>query len=170
MQEALIMAKRSLVIAPRLTLPVKPMKKRSRRSRTQTVATWARIIVCSLIALDLGNMAYWYLAPWPVYRIVAFVVLGVLWSNCASASARHKTKHAWEMLNTATMQAVHAVPRKQTTLVKPATGEDTATYLHALKVELVGYENIQTDRLYNTVPDDTCYRDNICNTQTAPIG
>jgi hypothetical protein len=98
------MAKRHLLIAPRLNLPAKPAKKRrQRRSRAQTVATWARILVCSLIAVDVGNMAFWYLAPWPVYRIVAFVVLGVLWSNCASAGARHKTKHAWEMLGTATM-------------------------------------------------------------------
>ena len=163
------MARRSLLIAPRLTLPAKPMKKhRAGRSRAQTVATWARILVCSLIALDLGNMAFWYLAPWPVYRIVAFVVLFILWSNCASATTRHKTKHAWDTLGTATMQAVRAAPRRQASL--PAQGEDTATYLHALKVEIVGYENMQTDRLYDTVPDDTRYRDLICHTETAPIG
>lgn len=165
------MAKRSLLIAPRLTLPTKPVKKRrQRRSHRQTIVTCLRVLVCSLVALDVGNMAFWYLAAWPVYRIVAFVVLFILWSNCASATTRHKTKHAWDTLGTATMQAVRAAPRRQSALVEPARLEDTATYLHALKVELVGYENMQTDRLYDTVPDDTRYRDLICHTETAPIG
>jgi biofilm PGA synthesis N-glycosyltransferase PgaC len=50
---------------------------------------------------------YIYLAPWPVYRIVAFALLLILWANVAGSFLR-RGKHPFIFLTT-TMQAVHAV-------------------------------------------------------------
>lgn len=150
------MAKKEKIIAPQLRLPAKPVKRRKapRRSRRQTLFIIVRELVFLVIALDLGNLAYWYLAPWPIYRIVAFVILFVLWSNVASGIARGKTKQALDMLNTMSTQAVRAIEHshKHTAIVKQESNQDTTGYLEAIKKE--HHAHIQTHRLHNFVPHD----------------
>jgi hypothetical protein len=162
--------KRKQIIAPRLTLPMKPAKRRKgpRRSLRQALWIYIRELAFLLIAGDIANMAFWYLAPWPVYRIVSFVVIFILWSNAASSTARVKTKQTFDMLNTMSTQAVHAVkrPRTQAAGVKTEHTLDTTAYLVAIKKE--HYANIQTGNLYDTLPDDHSYRDLLHHPETAP--
>lgn len=145
------------------------VKRKKRRHLSFTVAL--RELALLVVALDVANMAYWYLAPWPIYRIVAFVVIFVLWSNVASETARGKTKQAWDKLNTMSTQAVHAAghPRKhhQTAMVKFERDQDTTGYLESIKKE--HYEDIKTIRLYDTVPIDISNCRVLHSSETAPV-
>jgi len=170
MHRGSILAKHPLLIAPRLTLPTKPAKRRKGPHRSLRQALWIYIreLAFLLIAGDIANMAFWYLTPWPVYRIVAFVVIFILWSNAASSAARVKTKQTFDMLNTMSTQAVHAVkrPRTQVAVVKTEHTLDTTAYLVAIKKE--HYANIQTRSLHAVVPDDHSYRDLLRHPETTP--
>ena len=188
------MTKREMIIAPRLTLPMRPtfvetremnvieeetlpqptrpMKRRKAPTRNlrQTLSIAVRELVFLLIAADMTNMAFWYLAPWPVYRIVAFVVIFILWSNFASSTTRVKTKQTFDMLNTMSTQAVHAVkrPRQQAAaVVKPEHNLDTTAYLIAIKK--YHYASIQTGSLYDPLLDDHSYRDLLHRPESTPI-
>ncbi|HEY7413550.1 MAG TPA: hypothetical protein VH593_00020, partial [Ktedonobacteraceae bacterium] len=41
-----------------------------------------------ILATCLGYRAYTWFAPWPIYRIVCWVIIGILWSNFATTAAR----------------------------------------------------------------------------------
>lgn len=140
-------------------------KKRLRLSFTVVLRELAFLVV----AIDLCNMAYWFLAPWPIYRIVAFVTVFILWSNFASETARDKTKQAWDKVGTMSTQAVHAAehPRKRAVIVKPEQHQDTTAYLAAMKKEQ--YESIQIGRLYDTIPDDGRHRRVLYHPEATPV-
>lgn len=138
------------MIEPKLTLPVKLQRKRKSRSGKQRLYVVLRELALLIVLLDLGNILYWTLAAYPIYRVVALIILVILWSNVASETARHKTKEAWDKLNTVSMQAVNG--RRRPAIAVPNRSEDTTTYLVAMKKE--SYARIQTDRLHNMVPPE----------------
>jgi len=118
------------IIPPRLTLPMKPMKsppvleepppkKVPKRNLAFVIGLEALYLVA---AGEVGSLVYFYLAPWPIYRIVAFVALFILWSNFASALARNKTTKEQTVELFSTMR-----PKKQ------EVSSDTTAYLVALR-------------------------------------
>src|SRR5882762_11332299 len=72
---------------PELPIPVKKSTKR-RTNYRHVLYVGTRQFVYAAIAITLGILANYYLTNWTVYRVVAFVVLGILWSNVASSAAR----------------------------------------------------------------------------------
>jgi len=81
------------------------------------------------LAGSLAYGAYQYLAPWPVFRIVAFVVILILWSNAASETAHVKAK-----AKTRTQKLILSIQKSK----RPAQAkaiDDTTGYLQALKLE-----------------------------------
>lgn len=118
------------IIAPLLTLP---MKRRIEDEETVLLPVYLPAkrnlafllgveVLYALAAGELGSLAFFYLAPWPIYRIVAFVALFIVWSNFASALARNKStkQQAVEILHTMR-------PKKQELTT------DTTAYLVALR-------------------------------------
>ena len=112
--------------------PAKPMRKH--RNYRHTLYICACQLLYMSIAVALGSLAYWYFAAWPVYRVVAFVVIIIAWSNIASATARRKSV---DMLATVKVQAIRLGDRKRSSRMdSPALTQDTTTYLRAIKASL----------------------------------
>jgi hypothetical protein len=86
------------------------------------------------IALGLAYAIWIYLAPWPIYRIVAYVILVILWSNFASTAARHTStkRQAVEIVNA----VKHATTKHKALTPQEVLKADTTMYLQALKVDL----------------------------------
>ena len=131
------------VIPPRFTLPMKPIKafcdthplpsfsfeEERKKEPVREKRSYAFLFFFETIYLlaagELGFIAYTYFAPWPIYRIVAFVALFILWSNFASSLARNKStkEQAIELLST---MSIRAVPKK-------LDMSDTTAYLAAIR-------------------------------------
>ncbi len=58
-----------------------------------------------LALLEIGGWSYLMLGGWPIYRFVACIVLVILWSNLASATARSATR---QFLHAASMHTMKA--------------------------------------------------------------
>ncbi len=113
---------------------LKPLKKR-RPNHRHIVSMSMRQLIYASIAVLLSFIVYRYLAAWPVYRVVAFVVIVIIWSNLASATARKKSV---DMLETVRIQAIRVGKRKQTSHVdSPALTLNTETYLQTVKASLL---------------------------------
>ena len=113
--------------------PAKPMRKH--RNYRHALYICACQLLYTSIAVALGSLAYWYFAAWPVYRVVAFVVIIIAWSNIASATARKKSV---DMLATVKVQAIRLGDRKMSShMDSPALTQDTTTYLRAIKASLL---------------------------------
>ena len=134
------------LIPPHFTLPMKPPKLWEvvthphpirkpllapvRPSFGQRLRIGVHEILYLLLAIEIGNLAYHYLAPWPIYRIVSFVVLLILWANFASSTVRTTSKkQAQALVETVSMRAVKARSR-------PSLHADTTSYLVAIRKEL----------------------------------
>jgi len=91
-----------------------------------------RQFVYAAIAITLGILANYYLTNWTVYRVVAFVVLGILWSNVASSAARKKSV---DMLETVSVRAIRLKGKKR--MDSPVLTQDTTTCLQAVKASLL---------------------------------
>lgn len=136
------MPKSRYVIQPRLTLPTTIQRK---RQWYHHALIFIQELIYLAIAGGLGNLAYWYLIPWPVYRIVAFVIIFILWSNVASETARYKTKKRTKSLLTMGTQAVQAVhihhrkkAKKQGSLmINTVFTDDTTTFLAAIRKDML---------------------------------
>jgi hypothetical protein len=114
------------------SLPTNPAKLTRKRHNYRHALY---IAICQLIygsiAVTLGYLAYCYFAAWPVYRVVAFVVIIIAWSNIASATARKKSV---DMLATVKVQAIRLGDRKRSSgMDSPALTQDTTTYLRVIK-------------------------------------
>jgi hypothetical protein len=137
------------VIKPRLSLPskpramktvppskiaTKPLKHRPNYRHTLFIAA------CQCLYASVSGAASataWYeLAIWPVYRVVALVVIAILWSNAASSAARKKSI---DMLATVSIKAIRVAGKKR--MESPALTEDTTTYLKAIKASFVEKSN-----------------------------
>lgn len=101
------------------------MRRRQMKRRRQ----WDKVVLQSMfaiIALASGFASYTLLEAYPVYRIVALVIIVILWSNAASTTARRVTI---DMMNTISLRAIK-VQRKRSL---PSLTEDTMVYLRAIK-------------------------------------
>ncbi len=112
--------------------PSRPTLAREKESE----GTWRRRIAVTCIELSylimaglLGGAIYLYMKPWPIYQIVAFVCLGILWANFATAAARQtSTKRQATQL----VKAVkHATTRHKS--IKQIINEDTTTFLKSVR-------------------------------------
>lgn len=121
---------------PASTLPPKlpvqlPMEKP--RNHRHTLYIIACQVIYANIALSLAFLAYRYLAAYPVYRVVAFVVIGILWSNLASSAMRRKSVKG---LATVKMQAIR-VKGQVSHMSSPALIDSTNVFLQAVKKSIL---------------------------------
>lgn len=114
------------------------------------------------VACLMCGLAYWYFALWPVYRIVAFVIILILWSNCASATARNKTREQalrlWgQVTHAASLFREHQQQQKhEQIIVHPALSQDTTGFLSAVKAMSRGGTHVivsEASRVQPTLPD-----------------
>jgi len=110
--------------------PALPAKQRTNYRHTLHIG--ACQLTYAVVAITLGYLANYYLAAQPVYRIVAFVVLGILWSNAASSTARKKSV---DMLETVSVRAIRLKGKKR--MSSPVLTRDTAACLQAVKASLI---------------------------------
>lgn len=71
-----------------LTLFTKPSRPYRRHRHTISMVTLQSLYIA--IAGFLGGVAYYGLAEQPVYRVVSFAVIFIVWSTTASVTARKK--------------------------------------------------------------------------------
>lgn len=120
---------------PESTLPPKqpvqiPEEPRNHRHALYIIACQA---LYANIAIFLALSAYYYFASYPVYRVVAFVVIGILWSNLASSALRRKSKDA---MATVKMQAIR-VKGQVSHMNSSALVDSTNVFLQAVKKSLL---------------------------------
>lgn len=91
------------------------------------------------LACEMLELAFWYFRAWLIYKVVAFVVVVILWSNVASSAARNKSprEQAVEVIDTMGIQAARASTwgKAQPKRIA-ALSSDTTAYLVALKKTL----------------------------------
>jgi len=127
---------------PVTVLPLPPV-----RSKV-SIWLWVTEALYLVIALEMAYMAYWLLASQPIYRVVTWVVLAILWANVASWTAlppaREKVRQkAIHLRDTMSVKAVKMYEQEQRKSVSysiadhPALTQDTNMYLRSLKKEFL---------------------------------
>lgn len=118
------------ILEEAVTQPMPALPQPTRQSVTQPSRKRRnpRLIALELfyatMALSLGYLAYHSLAAWPVYRVVTWVVIAILWSNLAGRAAQRKPIEEQE---TKLMRAVR---------IDDALTQDTMTYLKVVKASM----------------------------------
>lgn len=136
-----MLSKKNYVIAPRFTLPMKQVKPtKNKRSLIEYLSLVLVEVIYLGLAFEMLDLAFWYFVAWPIYKVVAFVVVIILWSNVASSAARNKSakEQTLELIDTMSMQAVRVSTwGKEQPKRIAALSSDTTAYLVALKKTLV---------------------------------
>src|SRR5580765_3152591 len=124
-------------VNPYSALPFKVPARFTKKPRIRRHAL--HIAVCQVIyaiaALASGGAAYYCLASQPIYRIVALVVIGILWSNAASIAARRKPLDIMATMEHPALKAWDKRLKKKQR--KPLYTEKTEVYLKAIKSSFV---------------------------------
>lgn len=124
-------------INPHQSLPFKiPTKFIKQHSKYRhTLYTILLQILYATVSLSLSWLAWYYLAAYPVYRVVALVVIVILWSNAASITARRKTMDMLETIEHPALKVWHQ--KKQKEQRKALYADNTSVYLKAIKTSFL---------------------------------